>query len=53
MKKKVINLLIMSNNSDGNSNNKAKSYKFISFLLFLKKIILSDLGDRNDIEDER
>ena len=53
MKKKVANLLTTSNNSNGDRNNKLRTPKLISFLLFIKQVILNDLGDWNDIEYEK
>lgn len=53
MKRKVANLLITSKNSDSNINNKFTTPKLISFLLFISKVNLNDLGDWNDTKDER
>lgn len=43
--KKFANLLTTSNISNGNSNNKLKPLKFISFSFFIKQVILDDLED--------
>ena len=53
MKRKVANLLITSNNSNGNSNSKLRSSKLISFSSFIRQVILNDLEDRNDTADKR
>ena len=45
MKRKVANLLTISNNSDNNSNSKFRQSKLISFSLFIKHVTLNDLGD--------
>ena len=53
MKKKVANLLTISNNSHknisnhgaSNSNSDSRWPKFISFLLLIMEVILNDLGD--------
>lgn len=42
-KKKVSNLLIMSNNSDRDSKNKLRLLKLINFSFFIKEVILNDL----------
>lgn len=46
--KKVANLLIISNNSDGNSYSKLKLPKLLNFSLFIKQVILNNLGRCND-----
>ena len=46
MKKKVTNLLTTRNNSDGNSNKKLRLPKLINFSLFIRQVILNDLGDK-------
>lgn len=53
IKIKFANLLITSNNSDGDSKNKLRLFKLISFLMFIKYVILNNLGDWNDMEDKR
>ena len=44
--------LLKANSGDGNGNSKHRPPKFISFSLFIRQVILIDLGDWNDIEDE-
>ena len=50
-KKKLHLLTTVSVDSDG--NNKSRISKLISFSLFIKQVILNDLGNWNDTEDER
>lgn len=50
-KKKLHLLTADAGDSDGNS--KSRIPKLISFSLFIKQVILNNLGDQNDIEDER
>ena len=50
-KKKSYLLIADSSNSDGNS--KPKTPKLISFSLFIRQVILNNLGDWNDMKDER
>ncbi len=44
--------LLRTDSGDGHGNSKPRSPKFISFLSFIRQVILNDLGDRNDIEDK-
>ena len=53
MKRKVANLFTISKNSNGNSNNKLRPPKPINFSLFIKQVILNDLGDRNNTVDKK
>ena len=46
-KKKLRKLSTYWEYSDGKS--KPKSLKFVSFLLFIRQVILNDLGDWNNI----
>ena len=44
--------LLRADSSDGDGNSKPRPPKFISFSLFIRQVILNDLGDWNDMEDE-
>ena len=44
--------LLRADSGDGDDNSKSRPPKFISFLLFIRQVILNDLGDWNNIEDE-
>lgn len=51
MEKKVANLFTIKNNSNDNSNSKLRPPKLISFLLFIRQVILNDLGDWKNMAD--
>ena len=42
-----------ADSGDNNGNSKFRTPKLISFLLFIRQVILNDLGDQNDTENER
>ena len=44
--------LLRADSGDDDGNSKPKLPKFISFSLFIRHVILNDLGDWNNIEDE-
>ena len=53
IKKKVVNLFTTNNNSNSDINSKSWLSKLISFLIFIKQVILNDLNNWNDIKDKK
>ena len=45
--------LFTAASGDSESNSKPKTPKLISFSSFIRQVILNNLGDGNDMEDER